>query len=145
METIRKIRHAYFREGKAIRAITREMNLSRNTVRNIIRSGITDQKYERVSQPHPKLGSFIERLRELLHEDADKPIRHRRTAQLLFEQLQREGYEGGYDAVSVVTWESGRDRAARLLLKPTHLLNLSPATPFSSTGATSRWSWLEFR
>jgi len=99
VETIRKIRHAYFREGKAIRAITREMNLSRNTVRNIIRSGITDQKYERVSQPHPKLGSFIERLRALLHEDADKPIRHRRTAQLLFEQLQREGYEGGYDAV----------------------------------------------
>ncbi len=99
METIRKIRQAYFREGKGIRAITREMNLSRNTVRNIIRSGITDQKYERVSQPHPKLGSFIERLRELLHEDADKPVRHRRTAQLLFEQLQREGYEGGYDAV----------------------------------------------
>jgi transposase len=34
-----------------------------------------------------------------LQEDSDKPIRHRRSAQLLFEQLQREGYEGGYDAV----------------------------------------------
>lgn len=99
METIRKIRQAHFREGKGIREISRDLNLSRNTVRNIIRSGITDQKYERTAQPHPKLGTFIERLSEMLQKDSDKPARHRRSAQLLFEQLQREGYEGGYDAV----------------------------------------------
>jgi len=99
VETIRKVRQAHFRDGKGIREITRDFNLSRNTVRNIIRSGITDQKYIRNDQPHPKLGSFIDRLSELLREDAGKPVRHRRSAQLLFEQLQREGYEGGYDAV----------------------------------------------
>lgn len=99
METIRKIRQAHFRGGKKIREIAREMNLSRNTVRNIIRSGITEQKYERSAQPHPKLGGFINLLTELLNEDSGKPVRHRRSAQLLFEQLQREGYEGGYDAV----------------------------------------------
>ena len=99
VETIRKIRQAHFRDGKGIREISRELHLSRNTVRNIIRSGITDQKYERISQPHPKLGTFIERLAELLSEDSSKPVSHRRSAQLLFEQLQREGYEGGYDAV----------------------------------------------
>ena len=58
VETIRKIRQAHFRDGKKIREIAREMNLSRNTVRNIIRSGITDQKYERSAQPHPKLGGL---------------------------------------------------------------------------------------
>ncbi len=99
VETIRKVRQAYFRDGKAIREITRDFNLSRNTVRNIIRSGITDQKYERIDQPYPKLGSFIERLSDLLKEDSGKPVRHRKSAQILFEQLQREGYEGGYDAV----------------------------------------------
>src|SRR5665648_571849 len=99
VENIRKVRQAHFRDGKGIREISRDLNLSRNTVRNIIRSGITDQKYERSAQPHPKLGAFIERLSELLQEDGEKPIRHRRSAQLLFEQLQREGYEGGYDAV----------------------------------------------
>jgi len=99
VETIRKIRQAHFRDGKGIREISRDLNLSRNTVKNIIRSGITDQKYERAVQPYPKLGPFIERLTALLQEDNDKPIRHRRSAQLLFEQLQREGYEGGYDAV----------------------------------------------
>lgn len=99
VETIRKVRQAHFRDGKKIREITRELNLSRNTVRNIIRSGITDQQYERSAQPHPKLGSFIERLLELLGEDSGKPVPHRRSAQILFEQLQREGYAGGYDAV----------------------------------------------
>ncbi|MFA7402432.1 MAG: IS21 family transposase [Pelobacteraceae bacterium] len=99
VETIRKVRQAHFRDGKRIREIARDFNLSRNTVRSIIRTGITDQKYVRNEQPHPKLGSFIERLAELLKEDADKPVRHRRSAQILFEQLQREGYEGGYDAV----------------------------------------------
>jgi transposase len=59
VETIRKIRQAYhFRDGKKIREIARELNLSRNTVRNIISSGITDQKYERSAQPHPKLGIY---------------------------------------------------------------------------------------
>ena len=54
VETIRKIRQAHFRDGKKIREIARELNLSRNTVRNIIRSGITDQKYERSEQLYPK-------------------------------------------------------------------------------------------
>ena len=107
METIRKVRQAHFRDGKAIREICREFNLARNTVRNIIRSGVTDQTYERVDQPRPKLGSFIERLSELLKEDTGKPVRHRKSAQILFEQLQREGYEGGYDTVRryVGTWK----------------------------------------
>jgi len=99
VETIRKVRQAHFREGKSIREITRELNIARNTVRNIIRSGVTDLVYERNDQPRPKLGSFIERLSELLKEDSAKPVRHRKSAQILFEQLQREGYEGGYDAV----------------------------------------------
>jgi transposase len=107
VETIRKVRQAHFRDGKAIREICREFDLARNTVRNIIRSGITDQVYERNDQPRPKLGSFIERLSELLKEDTGKPVRHRKSAQILFEQLQREGYEGGYDAVRryIGTWK----------------------------------------
>jgi len=114
VETIRKVRQAHFRDGKRIREIARDFNLSRNTVRSIIRSGITDQKYERTEQPHPKLGSFIERLSELLKEDTGKPVRHRRSAQILFEQLQREGYEGGYDAVRryVGTWKKADGSAS---------------------------------
>jgi transposase len=107
VETIRKVRQAHFRDGKAIREICREFDLARNTVRNIIRSGVTEQVYERIEQPRPKLGTFIERLSELLKEDSAKPVRHRKSAQILFEQLQREGYSGGYDTVRryVGTWK----------------------------------------
>jgi len=98
VDTISKVRLAH-RDGKGIREITRMLSLSRNTVRSILRSGITDQHYVRTEQPRPKLGSFIERLAEWLKEDLDKPVKHRRRSQILFEQLQREGYPGGYDAV----------------------------------------------
>jgi transposase len=107
VETIRKVRQAYLRDGKGIREIARDLNIARNTVKRIIRSGVTDQLYERSDQPRPKLGTFIERLSELLKEDRTKPVRHRKSAQILFEQLQREGYEGGYDTVRryIGTWK----------------------------------------
>jgi len=62
VEIIRKVRQAFFRDGKGIREITRELSLSPNTIRAIIRSGKTDQDYERIEQRRPKLGSFVERL-----------------------------------------------------------------------------------
>ena len=99
MDNISKVRTAHFVEGKGIREICRDLGLARNTIRTIIRTGKIDQTYERSLQPRPKLGQFVDRLVELLTEDSGKPTRHRRRAQILFEQLQREGYAGGYDAV----------------------------------------------
>lgn len=99
MESIRKIRQAYHRDKKPIRQIAREFHVSKNTVKKIIRSDITEQAYKRSEQPRPKLNQYEGRLKELLAEDSLKPIRHRRSAQLLFEQLQREGFSGGYDSV----------------------------------------------
>ena len=99
VDAIKAIRIAYFVEKKKIRGIAREFNISRNTVRSVIRRGVIDQSYCRLNKHRPKLGAFMERLIELLKEDESKPVKHRRRVQLLFEQLQREGYSGGYDAV----------------------------------------------
>jgi len=114
VETIRKVRHAHYRDGKGIREITREFNLARNTVRTILRTGMTDQKYVRTEQPRPKLGSFEDNLSEWLTEDNSKPVRHRRSSQILFEQLQRAGYAGGYDSVRryVSNWKKADGTAA---------------------------------
>lgn len=99
METIAKIRRAYHRDKKPFRQIAREMNLSRNTVRKVIRSDVTELYYERKVQPRPKLEPYKDKLIEALEEDQKKPPRQRRTGQLLFEMLQREGFAGGYDSV----------------------------------------------
>ena len=99
VETIRKIRLAHLRHKKPIRQIAREMKLSRNTVRKIIRSDVTELAYERKVQPRPKLEPFKELLIRELEGDQLKPPKYRRSALLLFEHLQREGFIGGYDTV----------------------------------------------
>ena len=102
METIRKVRLAHFRNHKPIREICRDFNLSRNTVRKIIRSDATEFVYDRKVQPRPKLEPFKEKLAKYLKEDSAKPVKQRRSALLLFEQLQREGFNGGYDSVGEI-------------------------------------------
>jgi hypothetical protein len=56
VETIAKIRCGYFVQGKAIKAISRELKVSRKVARKVIRSGETAFVYERRVQPQPKLG-----------------------------------------------------------------------------------------
>ncbi|HKN30552.1 MAG TPA: IS21 family transposase, partial [Roseiarcus sp.] len=42
VETIAKIRRAYFSQGKAIKEICRELRVSRKVVRKVIRSNATE-------------------------------------------------------------------------------------------------------
>ncbi len=45
VETIAKIRRAYFVHGRSIKQICRELRVSRNTVRKVVRSGATEFSY----------------------------------------------------------------------------------------------------
>ena len=143
METICKERIAHHRNHKSIKEICRDFNLLRNTVRKIIRSDATEFVYERKVQPRPKLEPFKEQLAAYLKEDSAKPAKQRRTALLLFEQLQREGFDGGYDSVRryVQKWhKSGTEREIKAFIP----LSFAPgARHSSSTGATSRSNWQE--
>ena len=56
VETIAKIRRAFFKQGKPIKAICRELGVSRKVVRNVIRSGATEFRYQREDQLLPKIG-----------------------------------------------------------------------------------------
>jgi hypothetical protein len=56
VETIAKIRRAYFSHGKPIREICRELRVSRKVVRKVIRSNATEFHYERSRQPLPRIG-----------------------------------------------------------------------------------------
>ena len=50
VETIAKIRRAFFVQGKSIKAICRELRVSRKVVRKVIRSEATEFRYEREAQ-----------------------------------------------------------------------------------------------
>ena len=56
VETIARIRREHFIKGKTIKEIARDLKVSRNTVRKVLRSGETSFEYERVVQPRPQLG-----------------------------------------------------------------------------------------
>src|SRR3989475_10779578 len=99
VETIAKIRRAFFVQGKPIKAICRELGLSRKVVRKVIRSEATEFRYEREAQPLPKIGPWSEQLNELLLANEGKAARERLTLIRLFEELRGRGYDGGYDAV----------------------------------------------
>lgn len=99
VETIRKIKLVYGREGTSIGQIARDFHLSRNTVRKVIRSEATKFEYRRTVQPMPRMGGFTEWIAEQLEHDASQPKKYRRTAKVLYEQLQGRGFMGGYDAV----------------------------------------------
>ena len=99
VETIRKIRLSVLRDNKSLRKTAQDLNLSKNTVKKVIRSKKTEFKYQRFKQPRPKLGAFTDYLDvELLH-DSKLPKRQRRTYLKLFQELQKQGYNGGYDSV----------------------------------------------
>src|SRR5215831_12120014 len=99
VETIGRIRREHFIKGKTIREIARDLKVSRNTVRKVLRSGATTFEYERNVQPRPKLGRWTVEIDGLLAANAGKSAREQLTLIRIFEELRGRGYDGGYDAV----------------------------------------------
>ena len=99
VETIAKIRRAYFVQSKSIKAICRELRVSRKVVRKVIRSEATEFRYERETQPLPRIGPWRDELDRMLLANEGKTARERLTLIRVFEELRGLGYDGGYDAV----------------------------------------------
>jgi transposase len=112
VETVAKIRRAYFVQGKAIKAICRELGVSRKVVRKVLRSEATEFHYERDEQPLPRIGPWQEALDGMLAANEGKAARERLTLIRIFEELRGRGYEGGYDAVRRYARGWQRDRAS---------------------------------
>ena len=131
MESRRKILNRH-RKGEALRFISRELNISRNTVRDVVRSDqVSSASYSRKLQPHSALGEYIEQLEKLLREN--KSAKPKRTIRHLFEELQLSGYAGSYSAV-------GR-YAAKWKERSTNV-NLSACVPMSfSPGEAYQFDW----
>ncbi len=98
VETVVRIRREHA-AGKAIKAIARDLKLSRKVVRKAVRSPEGAFSYKRRVQPAPKIGPFQERLSALLEENETRPRRDRLRMTRVHDLLLREGFEGSYDAV----------------------------------------------
>jgi transcriptional regulator with XRE-family HTH domain len=113
VDTIARVRRAFPIQGWSMKKIARDLHLSRNTVRKILRSGETDFTYERERQPMPRIGPWQGQLEQFLSANAGKPSRERLTLIRILEELRGLGYEGGSDAVRrfAKTWAQKRGAA----------------------------------
>jgi len=95
-----KIRRMHFRERLPINEIVRRTGLARNTVRKWLREAkVVEPKYpKRVIAT--KLDAFAGTLTAWLKTDAHRGRRDRRTVWMMFEDLRKEGYAGGYGRVA---------------------------------------------
>ena len=107
VETIGKVRLA-LAKGESQRSIAKKYRMSRKTVGKIASSEETEFQYTRKKEvKYPVLGSYIERLVEILNHEAELPSKSRRTSKKIYEALQREGYSGAYDSIQryIRTWK----------------------------------------
>ena len=75
MDTIARVRRAFYVQRWSVKTIVRELHVSRNTVRKILRSDETDFSYERTHQPMPRIGPWQEHLDRFLSAFAGRLTR----------------------------------------------------------------------
>ena len=140
------------RQGKAIKAIARELNVSRNTVRKYVRTGAGQQAKPRVGRTH-KLDAFKDYLCERVR--AAHPLWLPATA--LLAELRAQGYAGKLTQLRIFL-QSLRPRApaeplVRFETPPGQQMQVdwivfrrgkAPLSAFGATLGYSRASYVEF-
>jgi len=112
VDTIARVRRAFHVQGWSVKRIVRELHVSRNTVRKILRSDETDFSYERERQPLPKTGRWKAEIERFLAANEGKPSRERLTLIRIYEELRALGYDGSYDAIRRYAKGWSKDRGA---------------------------------
>ena len=136
-----KVRRLYFRERLSINEIHRQTSLSRNTVKKWLKEpeGV-EPKYER-PKAIGKLTPFESHLKLALQADAHRPKRDRRTALMLFKEIQKVGFDGSYPLVTkfIYGW---REAAAKVTGKsafvPSCFCRKRPVSPLAMTPFSPR-------
>ena len=103
VETVVRIRCEHAGD-KLIKAIARDLRLSRKVVRKAIRAPEGACDYHRSVQPLPRIGSFQKRPDTLLTENEARHRRDRLRMIRIHDLLRCEGFEGSYDAVRRYAW-----------------------------------------
>ena len=99
VETIARIRRDHLVRGVPIKKLARDLRVSKNTIRKVVRGDETSHTYERKIQPMPKLGPWVDELERQLEANEKKQRRDRLSLLRIHEDLAALGYGGGYDAV----------------------------------------------
>ena len=99
MDLYRRVRQAYYRDGKSVRQTAQLFNLHRQTVRKMLEYSVPPG-YQRKVPPHrPKLAPYVGVI-DPPQADQSVPKKQRHTAKRIFERLRDEhGFSGHYTIV----------------------------------------------
>lgn len=95
MEQWSEIRRRVLVEGDSKRQILRETGMHWRTLEKILAHSEPPGYRLGAPKPKPKIGPFLDRIREILEEDKRVPKKQRHTARRIFHRLREEGYTGG--------------------------------------------------
>lgn len=99
MDEWRKIRRRVLVEGISKRQILKETGMHWSTLEKILTYS-SPPGYRR-SKPvrKPKIGPYLERIKQILQADKQLPRKQRHTAKRIWQRLRKEGFDGGYTIV----------------------------------------------
>src|SRR5438270_204127 len=132
VETIGRIRREHLVKGKPIKEIVRELKVSRNTVRKVLRSGATSFEYARAVQPRPKLGAWHGDLDRMLSDHQARPARERLTLIRMF--------EGSHASATWLARSRSGSSQGKALVKAAGTVSTSFAASFWLSGGSGKLS-----
>jgi len=140
METMAKIRRLYHVEEKGFKTIARELGLSKNTIKKVIREDKTVSQYEREAPCYRVLGNYTEVIKKKLEEDRQEPKRRRRTIKKIHSELLEAGYEGSKEVMIrfIILFCDGEGSKSKVYRKPLFRWNLVQGKPFNLIGAKKK-------
>ena len=94
------IRKKHFLEGWSIRELSKQLKISRQTVRKMLKDGEIPKYNRKQPKPSPVMDPFREIIEDILRTDKDAPPKQKHTATRIYERLHDEhGFRGGESTV----------------------------------------------
>ena len=84
------IRKKHFLEGWSIHELSRQLKISRQTVRKMLKDGEIPKYNRQVPKPCPVMDPFREVIESILKMDETAPVKQRHTAARIFTRLHEE-------------------------------------------------------
>ena len=110
MDWWRKIRLEVLREESGRREVLRRERMGWDTLKKILKHPEPPGYRRKEPRPKPKIGSYLERIAQIIEDERGLPKKQRPTAKRIYERIRQLGYAGKYTQVKEAVRELLRVR-----------------------------------